>query len=654
MGIAKMQKIQIFTHESKVRQVLKSLQELEILEVTNVDEDFFAPICKDKVCAQDLEDILGFLQELFPQPKGFIENFIHTKTLLNKQQLQEILSKPQDITKKLSVFQKEKESYEAYQQQIYQLRAEAEKLKLYRHFDLPFKKLQKIKKVRFIYGLFSKNQYLKWQADRSYLTIEMHEEVLSQDEKSIYLAFLIFPEKEQELKDKLSSAGFEEVYLPPATKSYAAQLIKAEKDIQAFEGKKSKSLVKLKELFQKEKKHLTAWADNLKNEEGIQLWGKNLLKTKKVAMVEGWIMSLRFQDLQDGLKVFSEDIQLIEAPHSEDDVPPVVLENKQLAPFEAVTTVYGLPQTTEFDPTPFLSVFFALFFGICLSDFGYGVVLMLLAHTLFSKYKQQLTAYGKNLLTLIKYCGFSTMLVGILTGSYFGIDLQTLTWAPLRLLLLNLKITDPMADPLPLLIFSFILGITQIYFGLWLKYWIDLRQKGFKEASLSSGVWVYFISGLIGWVAFAKVAVLAILFKVIFISGLIGLVATQGRHQKNPLMRLGSGILSLYRLSNFMGDILSYSRLFALGLVTSVLSVVINLLASMTGGIPLVGGLIMILLLIGGHIFNFLINILGAFVHSARLQYVEYFSKFFEGGGRFFRPFSWRTKYIKVSNQISK
>jgi V/A-type H+-transporting ATPase subunit I len=107
-------------------------------------------------------------------------------------------------------------------------------------------------------------------------------------------------------------------------------------------------------------------------------------------------------------------------------------------------------------------------------------------------------------------------------------------------------------------------------------------------------------------------------------------------------------VLSLYGLSGFIGDILSYSRLFALGLVTGVLALVINLLAGMTAEIPVIGWFIMVLILIGGHLFNFFINILGSFVHTARLQYVEYFSKFFEGGGRFFRPFSWQTKYIKL------
>ncbi|MBU0580113.1 MAG: hypothetical protein KKA19_02960, partial [Candidatus Margulisbacteria bacterium] len=490
--------------------------------------------------------------------------------------------------------------------------------------------------------------YQQWQQGQFFMGAEVHEQCLSQDGKNLYLVFCFLPEQENEVREKLSSHNFVEVFIPQTKIPFSVQLVKLQKELKRIEEKINVFKEKLKKFFITEKEVLATWADYLKNEEKVTLWSTNLMKTKKVALIEGWIMRTRFAELQDALKQFAQEVEITEAPHSEGDEPPVVLDNSIISPFEAVTTVYGMPNNSEFDPTPLLAIFFALFFGICLSDFGYGLLLVLLSRSLLAKYKQQLTRYGKQLLTLTSYCGFSTMFIGILTGSYFGINLDKLAFTPLKSFLLSLKITDPMVSPLPLLIFSFILGIIQIYTGLWIRFLIDLRQKGRKEAFLQSGIWVYFVTGLIGWGVFFKVTQLALLFKTISLTGMIGLIITQGRHHQNPIMRLGSGLLSLYRLSGFVGDILSYSRLFALGLVTSVLSVVINLLASMTGGIPFIGGIIMVLLLVGGHIFNFLINILGAFVHSARLQYVEYFSKFFEGGGRFFKPFTWRTRYIKI------
>ncbi len=254
-------------------------------------------------------------------------------------------------------------------------------------------------------------------------------------------------------------------------------------------------------------------------------------------------------------------------------------------------------------------------------------------------------------MTLNHYCGVSTMLVGVLTGSYFAIDLSRLTFLPIKNFLLSLRIIDPVSNPLPMLIFSLVLGVIQIYVGLVVRYFIDLKQKGGKEAFLTSGLWVYFVTGLILLPVgslLLKDQLLTTVSKVIVYSGLVSLILTQGRHHKNPIMRLGSGILSLYRVTGYVGDILSYSRLFALGLVTSVLGMVINLLALMTKTIPVVGIGVMVVVLILGHTFDFLINLLGSFVHPARLQYVEYFSKFFEGGGKPFRPLAWQTKYIKV------
>jgi len=314
--------------------------------------------------------------------------------------------------------------------------------------------------------------------------------------------------------------------------------------------------------------------------------------------------------------------------------------------------LYGLPNNNEFDPSPLMAPFFILFYGLCLSDAGYGSMLTLSAAFLLWRFRANLTAFGKKLLTLNIYCGLSTIIVGLLTGGFFGLDFDLFPRS-VRSVLSALKIIDPLANPLPLLALSIVLGAIQILTGLTIRFVLDIRQVGRKEAFLKSGCWLVFLSSIFGWLAmgmlnFPHSRTLAEICKWLVLGGTVFMILTQGRQQKNPLMKLGSGILSLYGLSSYLGDILSYTRLFALGLVTAVLAMVINYLAGMTGGIRWVGLGLMIAIFIFGHTLDFLINLMGSFVHSARLQYVEYFSKFFEGGGRFFKPFSWRTKYVSL------
>jgi V/A-type H+-transporting ATPase subunit I len=654
MAIAPMQKVQIFTHASRSAGVLKKLQDLEIIEITDIDEDFLSPAepAEEDRCFQEALEIL---RALFPTAKNIIENFISVKVLANAPSIHAALARKNELQKTARDIIRMKTELDAARQQVGQYQAETERLQLYQHFTAATEKVLRLKKVRCLFGTFSPKGYLSWARKRTGPKTapgpELHEEVLSQDKKHIYMLFCFLPELETSLKANLQQSGFNEVSVPISKIPFRKQLVRVQKELQRSISNETRLFERLRLAYQEHLAALSILADHAHNEEKVKNWGNNFLKTRKVAFIEGWIEKDRYPELVRAFQPFQKNIYLLASPASPDDQPPILLANKKMAPFEAVTTVYGFPLRQEFDPTTYIAPFFILFYGLCLSDAGYGFLLFLFCIHLLRKYKKHLTPYGKKLLTLNKYCGISTIFVGILTGSYFAINLSSLTYAPVRDLLLSMRIIDPVANPLPMLGFSLILGVIQIYTGLWLRYILDIRQKGHIEALQLSGLWVYFFTGAILWPLFSmaiSVPVLAALGKLIVYSGVIGLVLTQGKHHKNPLMRLGSGIISLYRVTGFVGDILSYSRLFALGLVTSVLGMVINLLALMTRSVPVIGIGVMIIVLLLGHTFDFLINLLGSFVHPARLQYVEYFSKFFEGGGRVFRPFTWQARYIKV------
>jgi len=204
---------------------------------------------------------------------------------------------------------------------------------------------------------------------------------------------------------------------------------------------------------------------------------------------------------------------------------------------------------------------------------------------------------------------------------------------------------------MPLLLISLSLGVIQIYAGFIIKFIANVKKNKIKTGLMDQGSWLLLISGLLLSILVNSVGSLAglkIITKYITWAGLLSVVVTQGRSNKNIILKAAGGVLSLYDIIGYFSDILSYSRLFALGLSTAVLAVVVNNFVMLFKDIPFVGFILAALVFIIGHFFNMLISGMGAFIHSTRLQYVEYFTKFYEGGGTPFKPFKVITKYIKV------
>lgn len=210
-------------------------------------------------------------------------------------------------------------------------------------------------------------------------------------------------------------------------------------------------------------------------------------------------------------------------------------------------------------------------------------------------------------------------------------------------------VINPLVDPLPMLVFSIGLGVFQVLVGILVGFVKEWRRKNYTVAILDNFSWFLFILSILSYLAAVTMApayetpALGFLIAMVLF-----LVATQGRAKQNPIMKILSGILSLYGLVNYLGDVLSYSRLFALGLATTIVAILARTLAELFGGAPYIGWLIALVVFLLFHLFNIAISGLGAFVHSARLQYVEFFTKFYESGGKEFKPFSYKSKYTKL------
>jgi len=288
-----------------------------------------------------------------------------------------------------------------------------------------------------------------------------------------------------------------------------------------------------------------------------------------------------------------------------------------------------------------MAPFFFAFFGMMISDAGYGIVIALLTGLILWKFKPQGMAY--KLIKLGFYGGISTIIWGALFGGWFSDIISILTGGKfvIRPLWFN-----PLDDPMRLLLWSFIFGGLHIFVGLGIKGYMLIRDGKVKDAIFDIGFWYIFLLGIA--LLFAG-GVFATIGKYMAIVGAVLLVLTQGRDKKGIISKFFSGVLSLYNSVSYMSDILSYSRLLALGLATGVVGSVINAIGTLFG-FNIFGIIILIVVFTIGHLFNIAINALGAYVHASRLQYVEFFGKFYEGGGRPFNPFRIKTKYTNIAS----
>lgn len=376
-------------------------------------------------------------------------------------------------------------------------------------------------------------------------------------------------------------------------------------------------------------------------------------QTDRVNVLTGWIEVLKIPELEKALSGITPRAAVVPAHKSDSEEPPVIMRNSKWArPFEAITGIYGSPSYNEPDPTPWLAPFFVVFFGLSLTDVGYGVFLAVLS-ALGLKFMAH-TDEAKKLMKVMIVGGVSTAVLGALFGGWMGVSIDNLAPWVLRDFLVGIRLIDPIANPISVLILSFILGIFQVMVGLFINIKWQFSHGDKKEAVWGSGVWLVFLIVVVLWVL-GKIGIfpkssLGLLTPLAF--GAMGLVILAGtRKTKNWFLKLPIGILGLYDLVGYFSDVLSYSRLLALGLGTGIIAMVVNLIARLAVDmVPVVGWVFFVLILIGGHLFNIAINVLGAYIHSSRLQFVEFFPKFMEGGGKSFVPFRKESKYIRLKD----
>jgi V/A-type H+-transporting ATPase subunit I len=324
-------------------------------------------------------------------------------------------------------------------------------------------------------------------------------------------------------------------------------------------------------------------------------------------------------------------------PEDGEEIPTVMQNNAAITPFEYLVHSFSLPQHHEIDPTPVIAPFFFIFFGIALGDAGYGLLLASICGGLLLKLKMGPT--GRKISWMFLISGIGAIIFGIITGSVLSLQ--------------NIKfgIFNPLEQPILLLLIALGLGVVQLFLGLFISAYATIRDGHWGDALWNQGTLIFFLAAAL--VVLTKDAIGLTLYTnqliyLFLIAGLSMVIAnTRGKKGIGGIIGgILGGFYNIYGTIGFFSDILSYSRLMALGLSGGVMGGIMNQLAWMlVGSIPVLGWVFGAAVFLFGHTLNLALSVLGAYVHSSRLQYLEFFGKFFEGGGKPFTPLQKRQKY---------
>lgn len=466
--------------------------------------------------------------------------------------------------------------------------------------------------------------------------------VFKQTELGIHVLIYLDKDIAKEELNKLERFGFVEEKLPII-----------EETLKTYISNKQNIIDDNNKKIQEITKSLSNIADNseleleILNDQMLSQIERKLVKYSKTDndyIFFGWISEEKVETLQPVVRKVTLEYQIeFEEPTKFDNVPTLLSNNKFVEPFESITNTYSVPNYREIDPNPIMSFWYFILFGLMVGDIGYGLI-MITIFGLFLKLKKPKGEMG-SLVKVLFYTGFSTMIAGFVYGSLFGINI-----IPTIGKILGTGWTEPllspMNDPITMLIFSVGFGAVHIMSGLVMKIILSIKQKDILTG-LSEGLsWLLIILG-IAFVAIGLVAssIFTTIGIILLALGILAMFVFGGMKKNSVLGKIFGGISGLFGITEYLNHLLSYSRVLALALSSAVIAFTFNTLAGLLQG-NIIGILFSVIVYIVGHVFNFLVSLLSAYVHGNRLQYLEFYGKFYQGGGYIFTPLGFKLQYI--------
>lgn len=651
--------VNIFAEKKRLDDLLLRLQEMSVMDISTaaIDEQTsFVPEGYEKgdKSSADMyekyslsaDSAIKIINEKYPEKKGLLDMFSDVRSISKEDFYigSETFSSARGLVEK--VHEKVRSLAEIAAEKV-RIRTAIDTLRVWEPFDLPLSFKGTEKSAAFIgtvAGQYSLEELLCTLAERVN-DADIYGEVIDSDKDSTYIFICCKREAAEKCENALRTLGFAR---PVHSGEFTAseQITALEEKLAVCEREEERSEEELCELS-KSRREFEVFADYCSTMAERLRMSEEVISTEHTVLIRGYVAKVDFPVLETELK--KEFDVIIESEKADEELAPVKLKNNAFAtPAETITEMYSLPSHTDIDPSPLTGFFYYLLFGMMFSDAGYGLLMVI--GTLFVLFRLKPSPSMKKMMQLFLYCGISTVLWGLIFGSFFGDSIAVISENFFGKRIALPALIDPMnGGAVTLLILSLAIGMLQIIAGLCAKFVTCIKNGDKAGAFFDAGLWITTLLGIsLLAVGIFTMPVLKTIGMWVAIASVVGLILTQGRHQKNFVMRIFSGIASLYDITSYMSDLLSFSRLMALGLTTAAMGAVFNLLGTLGG--KGIGGIITMLIIFPiGHAISFALNALGSYVHTLRLQYVELFSKFYDGGGREFKTFKLKNKYVGVT-----
>jgi len=650
MAIVKMKKFTLLAFESQKQKLLKDLQRLESVQFSEVliQEELEEYLQKDSAHIEiseiegeqaKIKFAIDFLSQ-YEEKKGTIQSLKEGKNTVTYYELEKAVEDLQ-WEKQYNYLKEKENTINKKKQHISKLSSEIDEIGKWSNLDISMDEVNNFKNCIAYLGVVPKNFMDNLREDISFQYNNCYIEVVNEDNRDSNILIIFHKELQSEIEALLKRYSFSKV-------SYDYEVAPKEV-IKNFKNK----IKELKNELENIKKEIEEHAKYINDFKLIYEYNENyllrlescnnFLRSKNILTIEGWLPEETIEKFEETISESLNSEYYLELEDAEGEDVPILLKNGAVSEaFEPITEMYSMPRYNEIDPTPLFMPFYFIFFGMMLSDAAYGF-LMFIGSLVALKFFN-LDEDKRKSIKMFFYLSISTIFWGVMYGSYFG---DAIKIDPIWM--------KPDSNVILLMIVSVALGLIQIYVGLGIKGYMLVRDGKPLDALLDVGLWYLTLTGAILWLLSALGALgslstsgnITTIAKYATFGGMILILLTHGRSEKGIGAKFGAGLYSLYGITGYVGDLVSYTRLAALGLATGFIGSAFNLMIGMLGN-PIAKILAGSLIFIVGHLFNLFINALGAYVHTCRLQYLEYFSKFYEGGGKTFRPLKFSSKYVKV------
>lgn len=660
MAVVPMSLVSVYGLEKDRKSILEALQRYGVLEIKkrNIDGmtsfDTSSAQIKFRNAVKTAEDALDILEQTVHEKTSVFDSFAGKKEI-QSDVYYKLADEIGGIMKTASEIIRLSKEISEIKSEISRILSQTEALRPWKNFDLPLNFTGTAKTSAFLGtlpGRQSETQIIEAYGGDADISV-----VSSTPEQTCIFAVCLKEDKKI-CEDNLRAMGFSHISVL-SDKIPLAEIAVLEEKIKSAERKISENTKKIAE-YEGMRGALRFASDYYSmRADKYEVLGKTCHSEKTFALF-GYAPYKTAEMLEELLcEKYNAAVEIEKSDGDE----PVLLENGPFSsPAETVVEAFSMPGRGEGDPTPLMSVFYYILFGLMLSDFAYGLIMAVGCFAVLKKFANMNSGLKKTL-KLFMYCGISTAFWGLMFGSCFG-DAVTVVSTAFFGKMVNFPALwfEPLDDVMKMLLFSFAVGIIHLFSGLAVKLYGCIKRGEILEGIYDVVFWYMLVGG--GIVFLLSTEMVSSMFSlspiphkageiaaVIAVCGAVGIVAFAGRSSKNPFKRLAKGLYELYNVTGYLSDLLSYSRLLALSLATGVISQVFNKMGTMLGG-GILGGTVFVIVFILGHTLNIGINLLGAYVHTNRLQFVEFFGKFYEGGGRKYRPFSENTKYFKIREDV--